>query len=129
MPEGKPGWEETGGAANPGLTISLPGCRPARSPPTRNTAEPGALALPPGTIHPPRLTGTLVDSLKGSWHLRGGCSTKVNLQGETILQRTEAASVKAVKMLASPPLPRGLSGLSGQIRFLFIFVARGPRWH
>lgn len=53
----------------------------------------------------------------------------MNLQGETILQRTEAASVKAVKMLASPPLPRGLSGLGGQIRFLFIFVARGPRWH
>lgn len=35
VPEGKPGREETGGAANPGLTISLPGCRPARSPPTR----------------------------------------------------------------------------------------------
>lgn len=107
VPEGKPSREETGGAANPGLTIPLPGCQPAHSPPTRKHSRTRAPALPPGTIHPPRLTGTLVDSLTGSWNLRGGCSTKVNLQGETVLQGMEAASVKGVKMLACPHCPHG----------------------
>lgn len=47
-------------------------------------------------------------SLKGSWNLPWGCSTKVSLKGETILQGMEEASVQGAEMLAwPPPAPHG----------------------
>lgn len=52
----------------------------------------------------------------------------MNLQGETILQGTEEASVKGVKMLASPPLPHPLRAVrwSGQTEVVLVHLC-GPR--
>lgn len=130
--EAEAGWEETGGAAIPGLTDPPPRLPVPRPPPPRKQIR--ALSTPSlrsGTTPPtPMWDLRQLKKSPGSFHQ--GCSTKMNLKGETILQARGKGngwrSENAGPPPPSPLYPSLFSGLGGGAEmFSDIFAAYGHK--